>query len=58
MKVSIEGNDLIIRIPMTKPTPSSTGKTLSVASSGGSKATEATVNGKPVVVNLNAYIAK
>ena len=56
MKVEIKGNDLIITIPMQKPTPSASGKTLVVASSHGNQPTSAQVDGKPVVVGLNAYI--
>ncbi len=56
MKVEVKGNVLCIEIEMTKPTPSATGKTLSVASSHGNQPTTATVNGKPIVIGLNAYI--
>ena len=56
MKVEIIGGNLVITIPMQTPTPSSTGKTLVVASSHGNTVTAATVNGKPVIVGLNAYI--
>jgi len=45
----------IIMDPET-PTPSASGKTLVVASSRGNAATTATVNGKPVIVGVNAYI--
>lgn len=58
MKVTVEGNDLVIRMPLQSPRPSATGKTLVVATSGGGKATEAQVNGKPVTVNVTAYIKK
>jgi hypothetical protein len=55
----IEGSELVIRVPLN-PTPvsSSSGKSLVVASSHGNKQTEAKVNGKPVTVGVNAYIAK
>ena len=56
MKVEIKGNDLIITIPMQKPTPSASGKTLVVASSHGNQPTSVQVDGKPVIVGLNAYI--
>ena len=56
MKVSIEKGELVIRIPMQQPTPSSSGKTLVVASSHGTQVTSAQVNGKSVYVGLNAYI--
>lgn len=51
-----KGEVLVITIPLTKPTPSSTGRTLSVATSRGNVPTEAQVNGQPVIVGLNAYI--
>lgn len=57
MKVTIEKNELVIRIPMTKPTPSASGKTLSVASSHGNQKTDAELKGYgPIIVGLNAYV--
>jgi hypothetical protein len=56
MKGSIEKGELVIRIPLQEPRPSASGKTLVVASSHGNQATTATVNGKPVIIGLNAYI--
>lgn len=60
LKVTIEkeGNVEIlqVRIPLQPPRPSASGKTMVVASSGGNQATTVTVNGKPVIVGLNAYI--
>ena len=58
MKVTIEGNELVIRCEMQPPTPSKSGKTLVVATSGGNQATTAEVNGQPVIVGLNAYIKR
>jgi hypothetical protein len=59
MTAKIEGNELVLRIPLNpQPTPSATGKTLVVATSHGNKETEAVVNGKNVVVGLNAYIRR
>ena len=58
MKVEIKGNELIITVEMQKPTPSASGKTLVVASSHGNQTTTAMVDGKPLVVGLNAYIKK
>ena len=40
------------------PHPSKSGKTMVVASTNGNKATEATVDGRPVILGLNAYITK
>jgi hypothetical protein len=56
MKVIVEKGELVIRIPLQDPKPSASGKTLVVASSHGNQATTATVNGKPVIIGLNAYI--
>ncbi|MDA0766469.1 MAG: hypothetical protein O3A87_05360 [Verrucomicrobia bacterium] len=56
MKATIKDNTLHIEIPLHAPRPSSSGKTLTVASSSGNKPTEATVNGQPVIVGVNAYI--
>jgi hypothetical protein len=56
MKTRIEGGKLIIEIEMQKPTPSATGKTLVVASSRGNQKTEAMVDGKNVIIGINAYI--
>ena len=56
MKTSIKDNILHIEIPLRAPHPSATGKTLTVASSNGNKETEARIDGKPVIVGVNAYI--
>ena len=56
MSAVIENGTLVIRIPMQTPAPSSTGKTLVVATTSGNKVTTAMVNGKPVTIGVNAYI--
>ena len=58
MKATIESGELVIRIPMHDPRPSASGKTLVVASSGGNIPTAAMVNGRPVVIGVNAYIGR
>ena len=58
MKAEIVGKNLVIAVPLSEPTPSASGKTLVVASSHGNKETEAKINGKPVVIGLNAYIKR
>ena len=58
MDVVIKDKKLIITIDLQEPTESASGKTLVVASSHGNMATSAMINGKPVVVGLNAYIRK
>ena len=57
MTAKIEGGKLKIEIDMNPtPTPSATGKTLVVASTHGNAPSAAVVNGKPVIIGLNAYI--
>lgn len=56
MSVEIKGNKLCIAIDLEKPTPSSSGKTLVVASTHGNSGTKVEVIGKPVTIGLNAYI--
>lgn len=56
MNVTVDGKELVIRIPMCEPRPSSSGKTLVVATTSGNQVTTAMVNGKPVTIGLNAYI--
>ncbi len=53
----ITNDKLLIDISINKTlVPSSTGKTLLVASSRGPKKTNAEVDGKQVYVNLSAYV--
>lgn len=56
MNATIKDGKLIVEIDMQKPTLSKTGKTYIVASSGGFRATAATVDGKPISVNLTATV--
>ena len=56
MKVEIKDNKLYIEIELEKPTPSASGKTLVIASTHGNAVTTATMDGKPVIIGLNAYI--
>jgi hypothetical protein len=56
MKVEIRDNKLCIEIDLEKPTPSSSGKTLVVASTRGNTVTDVEVGGKPIIIGLNAYI--
>ncbi len=55
-QVVIKDGQLIITLPLSAPTRSASGKTLVVASTRGNMTTEAMVNGKPVIVGVNAYI--
>lgn len=56
MEVTIKDNKLVIEIDLEKPTPSSSGKTLVVASTHGNTVTSAMIDGKPLIIGLNAYI--
>ena len=58
MNVEIKDNKLFIEIDLEKPTPSTSGKTLVVASTRGNKITTAQIDGKPVTIGLNAYIKR
>jgi len=59
VNATIENGELVIRLPLNKPPiPSSSGKTLVVASSHGNQKTDAVVHGQPVVIGVNAYIAR
>jgi len=60
MKVEIVNGRLVITIDAhtSNPPASNSGKTLLVASTHGNKATTAMVDGKPLVVSVNAYIPR
>ena len=57
MQVQIDGNELVIRIPIEAERVSSkTGKSITVASSRGCKKTDLLIDGKNVVIGVNAFI--
>jgi hypothetical protein len=58
MTVEIKNGKLCIEIDLETPTPSSSGKTLVVASTHGNSVTSVMIEGKPVTIGLNAYIKK
>jgi len=59
MQAELKNNKLVITIDVNaKPTPSASGKTLVVASSHGNQQTTVTIDGKPLIVGVNAYIRK
>jgi hypothetical protein len=59
VKVSIENGELVIRLPLNRPpVPSSSGKTLVIASTRGNQRTDALLDGRPVIVGVTAYVAK
>jgi hypothetical protein len=53
----IKGGNLVITVPMNPvPVNSASGKTKVVASTHGNQATALLVEGKPVIIGVNAYI--
>jgi len=57
MEAKITGQNLVITIPLQKPTPSASGKTRVVASSRGNQTfPDVKVDGQPVTIGVNAYI--
>ena len=58
MDVKIENGKLLISIELQEPTPSASGKTLVVATTHGNMVTQCVLNGKNVVIGLNAYVKK
>ena len=59
MQVELKNNKLVITIDVNaKPAPSASGKTLVVATSHGNQQTMVTIDGKPLIVGVNAYIRK
>lgn len=59
-KLTIDEKERTMTIVMDleEPTPSSSGKTLVVASTRGNTQTDAMLDGKPVVIGVNAYIKR
>lgn len=49
---------LVIEIDLQTPAPSSSGKTLVVASTHGNQTTECKIGDQNVVIGLNAYVRK
>lgn len=56
MSAEVKGKTLVLTIPLQKPTPSKSGKSMIVASTGGFTSTTAIVDGKPVRIAVNAII--
>ncbi len=57
MQVTVEKNDIVIRIPKNpKPVLSASGKTLQVASSHGNTPTSVQIDDSPLIVGVNCYI--
>ena len=57
MKAEIIDGNLVLTLPLEKPTASASGKTLVVASTHGNQKTQLLIEGKIVTVGVNAYIS-
>ena len=55
-KSKTDRGTLVVRIPLTAPAPSSTGKTLTVASTHGNQPTGLMIDGQVVKIGLTAFI--
>lgn len=58
-KVTIEGNEVVIRLPIVeKPFPSATGKTIVVATSSGSRTTKLKHKGREVTYQATVWVPR
>ena len=57
-KIDEEAKTLTLVLDLQDPTPSTSGKSLVVSTTHGNQPTDATVDGKPLIVGVNAYIRK
>jgi hypothetical protein len=55
VKARIEGKNLVVELPMKKPRPSASGKTMIVASSRGVRRCAVKVEGEALYLSLNAF---
>ncbi len=55
-KIDEQAKTITLVLDLQAPTPSATGKTLVVATTHGNVPTDVQINGKPVIVGVNAYI--
>ena len=54
--VDTKKKTLTIVLPLQKPTPSASGKNLTVSTTRGNLTTDVEIDGKPVTIGVNAYI--
>ena len=55
-KIDNESNTITLVLDLQEPTPFASGKTLVVATTHGNVPSDLQMNGKPVIVGVNAYI--
>jgi hypothetical protein len=56
MQAQIVNGQLVITLPLQRPPPSASGKTLIVASSRGVKSSDLKVKGKVLCITANAFV--
>jgi hypothetical protein len=56
MKTEVTNDRFVISLKLREPKPSKSGKTLLVASTHGVRSSSVKVDGRPVLVNANAFI--
>ena len=56
VSATIEGSELVIRLPIEEPKPSASGKTLIVASTHGTVGAVGLVGGKSVKLTVSAWV--
>ena len=55
-KIDEQAKTLTLVLDLQDPTPSASGKTLVVATTHGNQPTDVKIDGKPLIVGVNAYI--
>ena len=55
-KIDEQAKTLTLILDLQDPTPSASGKTLVVATTHGNQPTDVKIDGKPLIVGVNAYI--
>lgn len=56
LKIDEQAKTITLVLDLQEPTPSASGKTLVIATTHGNVPTDVQVDGKPVIVGVNAYI--
>lgn len=56
--IDTKAKTLTIVMDLETPTPSASGKTLVVASTRGNATTDAKIDGKPLIMGVNAYVKR
>ena len=57
MKVELKDNEIVITLPRVR-VASKSGKSILIATTSGNIPTSAQIDGKPLIVSVNAYISR